>query len=183
MRKVTIMAMALVCSGPANAQAAPDAPTPGTVVVQIAATEPAPLPQDEVFADAVAAALSTRGFLALPSRGLSRYIANVTVTREGHGVATFHPRASGPATTMGNWTARLAVTLPSRKSDLGELDVIRLRIDLMTRDGDEEVWGATALTTQVEGSAAAAPDVVAPRLAHAVIDRFPQRLDEPLAIP
>ena len=51
------------------------------------------------------------------------------------------------------------------------------------RESGATVWHGSGSTAQVEDSAAGAPAAIVKKLADAVIRAFPQRLEEPIAVP
>lgn len=164
---------------------APDqeAPTPGTVTVQLADADTLPPELRQPLVEGVQRALAEANFMALPTPGHSRYIARVTVSRHLRGLAEANAEEAAPATSLGNWGARLRVTLPSDKTQTRGLVVTELALALVLRRTGRTVWSGTALTAEVEGTRAGAPEAVAYKLARALIGRFPATLAEPISVP
>jgi len=154
--------------------------TPGTVEVQVVDEQHQHPALDQTVAAAVGDALTDARFLVLPGEGHGRYIARVTVTQEARGAVAADTRSGGGVTLAGG---RLGVSLPSSKTQLSGLVVTRLDLDLVARDSGAVVWHGSGSTAQVQGTAAGAPAAVVKKLADAVIGRFPQPMDEPVAVP
>jgi hypothetical protein len=181
MRILTILAAMLATAAQAPGPQDGAALTPGTITVELAAGQGDPPAAAQLFVDAVSDALTDAHFLILPGVGHGRYIARVAVTRQARGsVASEAGGGSGGLTMSG---ARLGVELPSSKTQLAGLVVTRLDVRIVRRDIDQTVWSGSASTAQVEGTPAGALPVVAGKLADALIRRFPEKFDGPIAIP
>jgi hypothetical protein len=179
-----IVAAALAVLAQASGdQAGANPPTPGTVTVELAGDRAGPSGPDPVFAEAVEKSLGDANFLALPAPSHSRYIAEVAVTQDvRRSVAS--DGAEAPASThFGDWSARLDVTMPSKKTELHGLVVTELTVRIVLRSTNRTVWSGSALTARAQGTPAGAARVVAGALADAVIRRFPDKLDGPITVP
>lgn len=183
MMRIVMIGMALVAATMAQAQVpGGDGPalSPGTASVEVVDDQHQHPALDQVFADAVGSALTDANFLILPGEGHGRYIARVTVTQQARGAVAADTRLGGGANYSGG---RLGVALPATKTQLSGLVVTRLTVELALRDTGQTVWSGSASTAQVQGTAAGAPAAVAAKLAKAVIGRFPQKIEEPIAVP
>jgi len=160
--------------------AAHDAASRGTVSVAVVSDGEGDSAARQASGEAVAAALSDAGFLVLPGSGAGRYFATITVRHERRGSVTTPTTVPGPATNLGQWGARLNVTLPSAKQVVRDLVVTRLTVTITARRGDEKPWSGTAVTAKADDGRSG---VVVRRLATALISRFPQVLAGPLSVP
>lgn len=165
---------AAVLQGPGSES---QALTPGTVSVEIVDEQHQHPALDQVFAQSVSDALTNASFLILPGDH-GRYIARVTVIQQGRGAVASRSRGSGAI--FGGTSASVSLAKPSH---LSGLVVTRLDIDLIERSDGRVVWSGGASTAQIADSAAGASASIAEKLAGAVIRRFPQKMDEPIAVP
>ncbi|MGN6278544.1 MAG: hypothetical protein ACTHM8_07460 [Sphingomonas sp.] len=176
MRTVMIGA-ALIAAG--MQQAGGDATlTPGTVTVEVIDTQKQHPALDHMVAETVGDALTDANFLILPGEGHGRYIARVTVSQEARG--TVATKSGGGGAVFGGTSASVSL---GHSAHLSGLVVTRLDLDLVARESGATVWHGSGSTAQVEDSAAGAPAAIVKKLAKAVIGRFPQRMDEPIAVP
>lgn len=164
-------------------QLAQGTPTVGTITVGPVEDRADPPEVARLFAEAVQHALLDANFLALPAQSQSRYLAKVTVTRRARGLVASDAGEAGPATSAGDWGARIRVTLPSAKTDLRGLFVTELKVEIFLRSNNRPVWSGSALTAQARGTRSGAPSIIAAKLADALIQRFPEALDGPLSVP
>jgi hypothetical protein len=164
---------------------APDqkAPTPGTVTVQLADADTLPPELRQSLVEGVQRALAEANFMALPTPGHSRYVARATVTRRSRGLAEADADEAAPASNLGNWGARLRVTLPSDKTQTRGLFLTELDLAIVLRRTGRTVWSGSAITAEVDGTREGAPEAVAYKLARALIGRFPATLAEPISVP
>ena len=162
--------------------AAPDTRlAPGTVTVEASDGTPE---TNQVFSEAVQAASTRASFTPLPAPSHSRYIARIFVTRKERGlVASGIKEKATPAAGVANWGLGFGLRLPRRDDQLHGLIVTELTVTLLTRSDAHPVWSGSALTAQVDGTRAGAPDVIAAKLAEAVFDQFPRRTDAPVSVP
>jgi uncharacterized protein YwbE len=155
--------------------------TPGTFTIEPA--DAATAPQTEpAFVDAVQAAIMRAGFTPLPMPSHSRYIATVTVTHTMRGTVTSGTR-SRAAVGVRNWGTGLAVGLPKKDDQLHGLIVTELKVTFLTRSDNHPVWSGSAVTAQVDGTRAGAPEAVAGKLTDALFAQFPRRLPAPVSVP
>lgn len=152
--------------------------TPGTVSVEMIDKQHRQPALDAAFAQAVGDALTDAQFLILPGEGHGRYIARVTVSQQARGTVASRGRSGGAVVGGGVASVSLGHT-----SQLSGLVVTRLEISLVERSDGHVAWSGSASTAQITGSPAGATAAVATKLAKAVIGRFPQPMDEPIAVP
>ncbi|RZF65108.1 hypothetical protein EWE75_06935 [Sphingomonas populi] len=156
--------------------------TPGTITVERDDSAGA-RDIDPVFADAVRAASAEANFIPLPAPSHSRYIAIIAVTRKAEGVVTSGTRGTAPAAGIANWGVGMGMRLPTTKDQLRGLVLTELKVTILLRSDKHPVWSASAMTAQVDGTRAGAPDAVAGKLAEALFAQFPSRLDTALSVP
>lgn len=181
---LTIVAAISVALAPlAAAPTAQDTVAPGTITVE-------PLPDDaaspaarQLFAEAVESALNDASFLALPANNRGRYLARMKLSRRAEGSVAVDATEAGADGNVGNWGARLAVTLPSSKRQMRTLIVTQLDVQILRRDGMQPVWTGRALTVKPQGTPEDAPAVIAKKLANAVMRVFPQQMADPVSVP
>ncbi|AOH86014.1 hypothetical protein AWL63_20690 [Sphingomonas panacis] len=176
-----IMAGVLAAVATPVEEAAPSV-TPGTITIERddgAAARDA----DPVFADAVRAASADANFIPLPAPSHSRYIAIIAVTRKSGGVVTSGTKGTAPAAGIANWGVGMGMRLPTTKDQLRGLVLTELTVTILLRSDKHPVWSGSAMTAQVDGTRAGAPDAVAGKLAEALFARFPSRLDAALSVP
>jgi len=155
--------------------------TPGTFTIEPA--DAATGPQTEpAFVDAVQAAVMRAGFTPLPKPSHSRYVATVTVTHTMRGAVTSGLK-SRPALGVTNWGTGLAVGLPKKDDQLHGLIVTELKVTFLVRSDNHAVWSGSAITAQVDGTRAGAPEAVAGKLADALFAQFPRQLPAPVSVP
>ncbi|MGN6375062.1 MAG: hypothetical protein ACTHMG_05850 [Sphingomonas sp.] len=173
---VVALSVMLACAPAAARQAASDVPSGGTISVELAGN---PSPADRPFADAVQQALPDAGFLALPAPSHSRYIAEVTVTRHQRGKVAAGVEVP-PATAGGG---AIGVTLPSANTRLHGLVETTLTVRIKQRDDGHVVWSGSALTVRPEDTRAGDAAAIAPRLAAAVLQRYPAPSQGAITVP
>lgn len=166
----TIALLALAWSPQADTQA----PTPGTIAIDVAEDAPA---SERVFTDAVSSAMFDARFTPLPLQSHSRYVARVTVTRTPRGAVSANPKESKAIASMG----QVFVPLPSGKSQIRGLIQTELVVDILLRGGATPLWSGRASTVQVERSDADTPATVATKLASALMGQYPRR--DPVSVP
>lgn len=152
--------------------------TPGTVSIETVDAQPPQPALEGVFAQAVGEALTDAQFLILPGQGHGRYIARVAVSQQARGTVASRGKNGGPV--VGGGVASVSL---GRTSQFSGLVVTRLDVSLVERSDGHVAWSGSASTAQVTGTPAGATPAVAAKLAKAVIGRFPQRMDEPIAVP
>ena len=157
----------------------PATPTPGTIVVELPDDSPATL----AFAEAIERALPDAGFLVLPARSKSRYVARFAVARHTRGLAAADAPEAPSSVVTGNWGARLHTTLPSDKTGIHGLVVTELEIDILPRGAARPVWSGSAMTVQVETTPNDAPAAIAAKLAGPLIRHFPAPSQGPISVP
>jgi hypothetical protein len=155
--------------------------TPGTVSVE---AEDGAASPDPVFSEAVQSASTRANFTPLPAPSHSRYIARIAITRNERGMVASNLKGKAAANpAVGNWGVGLGVALPHKDDQLRGLIVTQLTVTLVTRGDARAVWSGSAVTAQIDGTRAGAPDAVAAKLADAVFDQFPRRTDAPVSVP
>jgi hypothetical protein len=183
---IAILMAALSASPDQEADAGPL--TPGTITVEqdegdSGAAAAAARPADQPFAEAVQRAILQTGFVPLPAPSHSRYVALVSVSRQARGVVTSGAKASPPATDVGNWGAGVKFSLPTSNHQLHGLVVTELTVTVLARGDRHQLWRGSAMTAQVEDTAAGSPAAVAAKLATALFTQFPNRVEAPLSVP
>jgi hypothetical protein len=156
---------------------------PGTITVEQGEGRPSDERTDQAFADAVQHAMLRTNFVPLPAPSHSRYIATVYVSRHDRGMVPSGVKGSGPAAGIGNWGAGVRLGLPTKKHLLRNLVLTTLEITVMLRSTKDVVWSGNAMTVQVDGTRNGASEVVAEKLAEALIAQFPNRLESPISVP
>ncbi|TPG41116.1 hypothetical protein EAH79_08345 [Sphingomonas koreensis] len=184
MRSAMILtAMVILAAQAAAGNSATTDWTPGTIDVELAPQPDEAGAADQAFADAVSSALAAANFMPLPGHGHGRYVADVTVTRRAGGAVTSDADEPPATADAGDWTVRLGVTLPSRKTQLHGLIVTQLDVHIRLRGADRPIWSGSAMTAQVDGTRAGAPAAVAGKLADALIPQFPNTIEGTIAVP
>ncbi|TCP35025.1 hypothetical protein [Sphingomonas sp. BK235] len=177
------MLIALALLAAIAAPADEDAPTPGTIAVQIEAAEALRDDMAPALLEAARDALSHAQFIPLPDAGHSRYVARLAVSEVANGVVS-SPGASGGATATPSLSGGgLSMSLPTRKQQLHPLIVTRLVATVSLRRDDRVVWTGEATTARASGTPAGAPGAVATALSNALFRWFPHRLEGPLSVP
>jgi len=184
MTLLSIAAALLAVLAPvASTSATQDAVTPGTITVEPIADEAVSPEAKQLFADAVERALVDASFLALPADNPGRYVARMKISRRAQGSVAVNDAEPPAAGNVGNWGARLRVTLPSGKRQMRDLIVTELEIEILRRGVMRPVWSGRALTVKPEGTPGDAPAALAKKLADAVMRIFPQQAAEPVSVP
>ena len=181
-----ILAMAVAIT-----QAPPGAielPRPGTITVDLSGKDPAwedrgEATDDDPFVRATGNALGNANFIVLPRGTYSRYIASVEVSQQQRGSVTADGVEAKPAGNVGNWGGGVRLTLPSKKTNLRDLIITRLDIEVRLRSDGHLVWSGSALTVQVAGTEAGSIAAVGVKLANAVVSQFPVSVLGPISVP
>lgn len=166
-----------------QAAASPEPLRPGTVTIAPLRADQGPAEVRRAIADSVEQALFDAGFMALPPGGQGRYTARIAVTRTPRGAVAANGRESKATPLVGNWGAGLALTMPSRKTQLRGLIVTELTIELLRRGETVPAWTGRAATAQAEGTAADAPSALGAKLAAAALRQFPSQDGAVVSVP
>lgn len=156
----------------------------GTITVAVSPDSGLPGPAAAALAEGVGDALTERQFLILPGRDVGRYTAIVTLERHEQGSVTA-PGSAVAATSggLGNWGASARVTLPTRKQGVHALIMTTMTLSIVSRSDGRRLWTGSALTAQVDGSAADAPAALGRSLGRALMSRYPEPVDGTVSVP
>ena len=149
--------------------------TPGTIVVAAASDDD--LDADRPYLAAVERSLRDADFTTIPDAAHSRYIAQVSVRREGKGVVTSRVATGEPLAGFGAAGPAINMPLGSNKTQLRTLVVTTLTVRLVLRSSSAILWSGSAVTAQ----AGEAP--VARKLAEATLAGYPSRSGETVSVP
>jgi len=171
------MPIPVVLAAMLTAQAAA-APAPsqlvvgGTIAVEREAQARRGPDTTRVFADAVEAALTDAGFIAIPHTAHARQVAAIAVTRTGHGAALAKGASAGPPLPMVTaGGGGVSIGLGS-KVNVGEMVATELTLRITRRGERAPIWEGRAVTYQVSGTRADDPVALARKLSAALVRNF-----------
>ncbi|HUD93815.1 hypothetical protein [Sphingobium sp.] len=178
----TLLAMAGVISAPTLSLAAAP-PVEGSISVEARVADGGQDAASDIFRDAAAGALSSRGFTLLDGAGHAAYRMEliIRVSEVGTGSARVAPTSPDVMTggVAGAVGSVLKVPVPSRKSRLVALERTQLDMILRKRGEEEVVWRGTAVTVRpAETQAKVASD-----LCNALLRAYPSQSDETIGVP
>jgi hypothetical protein len=158
-------------------------PAEGTIAVEAKNIDGSQNAYSDIFRDAAASALATRGFTLLdgPSHAAFRMEVIVRMSEVGVGnakVAPSHPDliSGGVAGAVGSI---FKVPIPSGKSRNVALEKTQLDMILRKRGAEEVIWRGTAVTVrpaETQGNVASA-------LCNALLRAYPSQSEDVLGVP
>ena len=177
MRWVAAWTLAAMASG-AVAQTAVAPPTGGTVSIEPASGDAGMAMRP--FRDAIAAALTARGFTILDDPGHAASVVELAVHRDDVGLGLAKPAGGRGPSMMGTG---IAVPLGSGASQQVRLQRTRLEMRIRRRGGTALVWHGAAVTVREAGTRKGAPDTVAADLGAGLLRSYPVQPGDVVGVP
>ena len=158
-------------------------PVEGSMSVEARAADGGQDAASDIFRDAAASALSTKGFLLLDGAGHAAYRMELIIRVSEVGTGSARVASSSPDVMSGGVAGAvgsvLKVPVPSRKSRLVALERTQLDMILRKRGEEEVVWRGAAVTVRpAETQAKVASD-----LCNALLRAYPSQSDEVIGVP
>ncbi len=138
------------------------------------------------YETAIEDALTDAGFTVIPGADNALYAVAMTVTQESKGAVVTRGRGGASVAQTGGpgfGGAGMMIGLPNRNPTIGESVSTVLSLDITRRGDPAPAWRGSAVTQQVAGSRAGAADMIAEKLAGALVRNLRQPSGLTVSVP
>jgi hypothetical protein len=172
------LALAPLICGAAPAAAAP--PSGGTIAIQPRTADGDYDPSMHVFADAVSAVLTAKGFTVLDPTMHTAYVAEMTLDRAGVGTGLGKDPGGASVAVAGTG---LVVPFSTGNSNVVTLQRTRLELRIRKSGDQSTAWDGTAVTVRATGARKGSDETVASDLSAALLHDYPIQPSDVVGVP
>ncbi len=182
-----IAVAAILMAGSAVRLPAAEAPTSGTISVELGAVAQDVGPSVPAFVEAVGKVLADKGFTVIEGAGHARLVADIRLSRVEVGTGTTKVPVAKSSIAPGGSPSRagggITVSLPTGKSRTVALQQTRLEICVKKQGEDNVIWHGAAITVRAADTREGQDAAVSSALAEAILRGYPTQSDDVVSIP